>query len=322
MQQLLDLDEPTLAVYRALLRRPEDHVREPESPQVRQALARLVAAGLVRRRPDTGGHVAERPDSVTSRALAEEQRALDARQEQLARARREITDLVELYVTGLTHSAAPVEVERIETIPALEARLDELAAGATHELLTIGVTASYRPEDVPALRARDQRSWARGARSRTIYPASIRDADHLMAYALEGSAVADEYRVLERPPMTLVVIDRRVGVIPLEQAHLDRGAHVVWSPSIVAAFVQLFELAWDAAEPLFSASLRAEGDPLSPRDRRLLELLAAGIQDEAVSRQLGVGLRTVRRDAARLMEELGAGTRFQAGVEAARRGWL
>jgi hypothetical protein len=30
----------------------------------------------------------------------------------------------------------------------------------------------------------------------------------------------------------------------------------------------------------------------------------------------------VRREAAALLERLGAATRFQAGVEAARRGWL
>ena len=36
--------------------------------------------------------------------------------------------------------------------------------------------------------------------------------------------------------------------------------------------------------------------------------------------QLGVSLRTVRRRVADLMDELGAATRFQAGMEAARRG--
>jgi DNA-binding NarL/FixJ family response regulator len=37
---------------------------------------------------------------------------------------------------------------------------------------------------------------------------------------------------------------------------------------------------------------------------------------------MGLGLRTVRRRISGLMIELGADTRFQAGVEAARRGWL
>ena len=62
--ELLGLDDPTLAVYRRLLRHPED-VPEPDpTPEVRAALERLVSAGLVRRRVDTGGHVAERPDAA------------------------------------------------------------------------------------------------------------------------------------------------------------------------------------------------------------------------------------------------------------------
>ena len=39
-------------------------------------------------------------------------------------------------------------------------------------------------------------------------------------------------------------------------------------------------------------------------------------------RKLGIGLRTVRRRIAELMTDLGVDTRFQAGVEAVRRGWL
>ena len=54
----------------------------------------------------------------------------------------------------------------------------------------------------------------------------------------------------------------------------------------------------------------------------LLRQLAAGAKDEQIARTLGLSLRTVRRRVADLMIELGADTRFQAGVEAARRGWL
>jgi len=37
---------------------------------------------------------------------------------------------------------------------------------------------------------------------------------------------------------------------------------------------------------------------------------------------MGLSLRTVRRRVAELMIELGVDTRFQAGAEAAKRGWL
>jgi DNA-binding NarL/FixJ family response regulator len=63
---------------------------------------------------------------------------------------------------------------------------------------------------------------------------------------------------------------------------------------------------------------------VGPDDLRrfLLEALGSGAQDEQIARRLGLSLRTVRRRVAELMEELGAQSRFQAGVEAARRGWL
>ena len=60
-----------------------------------------------------------------------------------------------------------------------------------------------------------------------------------------------------------------------------------------------------------------------PDERQfLLEQLMAGVTDEVIARKLGIGLRTVRRRIAALMTELGVDTRFQAGVEAVRRGWL
>ena len=56
--------------------------------------------------------------------------------------------------------------------------------------------------------------------------------------------------------------------------------------------------------------------------RFLLRQLASGAQDEQIARTLGISLRTVRRRVADLLIELGVDSRFQAGVEAVRRGWL
>ncbi|MEV0841406.1 hypothetical protein AB0I55_17850 [Actinocatenispora sera] len=51
-------------------------------------------------------------------------------------------------------------------------------------------------------------------------------------------------------------------------------------------------------------------------------MLVSGLKDEAVARQLGWSLRTMRRRVQRLHQRLGATNRFQAGVQAARRGWI
>ena len=86
---------------------------------------------------------------------------------------------------------------------------------------------------------------------------------------------------------------------------------------IVEVVTSYFEELWRRALPA------AELEDLPNAERRLLLAeLASGAQDEQIARRLGVSLRTVRRRVAELLEELGATSRFEAGVEAARRAWL
>ncbi len=63
-------------------------------------------------------------------------------------------------------------------------------------------------------------------------------------------------------------------------------------------------------------------ESLTTAERELLRLLAAGATHQAVSHRLDMPLRTTRRRIAALMKQLGAVSPFQAGAEAARRGWL
>ncbi|MGH3714394.1 MAG: helix-turn-helix domain-containing protein [Micromonosporaceae bacterium] len=70
------------------------------------------------------------------------------------------------------------------------------------------------------------------------------------------------------------------------------------------------------------AGLPGEAGGPSDRDRQLLAMLAAGMKDRATARALGVTERTVTRRITQLMQHLGAETRFQAALQAARRGWL
>lgn len=61
---------------------------------------------------------------------------------------------------------------------------------------------------------------------------------------------------------------------------------------------------------------------LDVRDTRILALLSDGRSDSTIARASGISLRTVERRVRSLMDRLGAKTRFQAGVQAARRGWI
>ena len=66
----------------------------------------------------------------------------------------------------------------------------------------------------------------------------------------------------------------------------------------------------------------ADGEELNDQQRAVLRLLATGAKDDAIARALGVSNRTVTRVVAELTAQLGADSRFQAGVRAAKLGWI
>jgi DNA-binding NarL/FixJ family response regulator len=96
----------------------------------------------------------------------------------------------------------------------------------------------------------------------------------------------------------------------------------VREPGLVDQLTALFELVWTDALPLGAPTPEEAAAELSPIDRHLLRLLADGLTDDAAGKRMGISARTVRRIMADLMDRLGAESRFEAGVQAARRGWL
>lgn len=321
----LGLEPAQEAVYRALLRHPErqaaalagDVGQDPD--EVARHVEALVGAGLLRRTPT--GPRPERPDLATAAALARAQQELTEQQDRVVAARREINDLVELYVAGSRLSDDGLDVERVEGPVAIRQRLDELTTATRAEFWTVNQGVAT-PEELQEVRANDRPHVERGVQFRSIVPSAFLLQDSGLGNVLTTSALGEQYRVLPDPPLTFVVADRVVVVVPLDPDDVRRGALFVRSPGVVRAFAALFELTWAQARPVFTHVGDARPDGLETRDQRLLELLATGAQDETVARQLGVGVRTVRRDVARLMDRLGARSRFEAGVLAAGRGWL
>jgi DNA-binding CsgD family transcriptional regulator len=158
---------------------------------------------------------------------------------------------------------------------------------------------------------------ASGRRSRAIYPVRVlREAPDVVRARAEAG---EQIRVLPEVPTRMFVIGTSHAVVPEPLGFTDEPRTLVRQQGIVEALALLFEMMWERASPVPELEQR-EGRP----DLRafLLRQLATGAQDEQIARQLGLSLRTVRRRVADLMSELGADSRFQAGAEAVRRGWL
>jgi DNA-binding NarL/FixJ family response regulator len=139
-------------------------------------------------------------------------------------------------------------------------------------------------------------------------------------------AIADgEHARLGQVPVKLAVADARTAMLPLvsDQDRAVESALVVHPSALLDALVGLFETLWKAAVPLrlSTGGLEPEARP-QPSDAEVLALLAAGMKDEAIARQLGLSPRTVQRRVQVLCERLGATTRFHAGFLAARQDLL
>jgi len=159
---------------------------------------------------------------------------------------------------------------------------------------------------------------ARGRSVRGIYP--IRALADAPAMLQARVAVGEEIRLLPAVPSRMLVIGTTHALVPEPLGNTETTPRIlVRQRGLVQGFALLFDQLWAQASPLREYERGAKG---TETRRQLLQQLATGAQDEQIARRLGLSLRTVRRRVADLMVELGADSRFQAGVEAARRGWL
>ena len=158
---------------------------------------------------------------------------------------------------------------------------------------------------------------ASGRRARAIYP--VRALTEAPAVLQARADVGEEVRVLPEVFTRLLVIGTTHAILPEPLGQITTPRTMVRQRGLVEALGILFEELWQRASPVAEYERGAKHD--EPR-RQLLQQLAAGAQDEQIARRLGMSLRTVRRRVAEVMAELGADSRFQAGVEATRRGWL
>ncbi|MEI5011593.1 LuxR C-terminal-related transcriptional regulator [Streptomyces sp. PmtA] len=132
-------------------------------------------------------------------------------------------------------------------------------------------------------------------------------------------------RTVPRLPLRMLIYDRSRAIVPMDPAAADMGALVLDGTGALTALLALFEQTWQQAQPLGESAAEAvsdTGNSLTPPERAVLDLLTEGLTDEAIARQLGVSVRTIRRVTADLMQRLGARSRFEAGVLATSKGWV
>lgn len=269
-------------------------------------LARENAKGAVR---------VDDPRVTVGRLLDSQEAELDARRQELLELRESLAALEHDYRHGL--QLAGPQVPMLQRVSPAEAGsvVEQLFRTSTGAVLQVAGALDTGPAHEEAVRRRREEGMAEGRPTRSVFPLSVLDDPRWWGYA-EGRAQAGErQRYLPDDQITVEFgVFGRSGVLVAEGGPGD-DLLLLRPRRVVDAFVTLFEELWRRAEPV------PDGDA-EARDVRLLELLALGFKDEAIARQLGVGLRTVRRRVAALMDEHGVDTRFQLGLALGRRGLL
>ncbi|MER7945771.1 LuxR C-terminal-related transcriptional regulator [Streptomyces sp. NPDC096079] len=327
MLEALGIKESTEAVYRLLLERPEydvtdmaAHLGRPE-PEVREALACLADLKLVLMDDSSGEVEPFNPDVGFSFLLSRAEAELSKRKRQVEQAGRAVAGILASYADcpgpGVRHDL----VDRITGLDQVRERLEDLAANARTECLSLLPGGAQLPDTMDASQPLDQLALERGVLIRSIYQESFRNDPPTVEYVRWYCDLGGEARTVPVVPMLMVIVDREAALVPVDPEDGRAGALEVRSPGLVHALLVLFDRLWDAGTP-FGEAPRRDAHDLSPQERELLMLLGIGCTDDIAARRLGVSLRTVRRMSSELMNRLGARSRFEAGVRAAKEGWL
>ena len=275
----------------------------------------LVQANGVRPR-----YTAVSPDVALSELVDPDERALLDLRSRIGANRRELAGLVPIFAEASRLVSADASVEVLEDPDQVMRVLIEYARSASECVLMArpgqGATADTQEESIQ----KDLDMLQQGVRRRTLYHSSIRDHMPTRRAVVRVSAFGGEFRTLPHLPLRTVIFDGKVAVVPRSQHAQDRAGLVLRDPNVVQIFVRMFGFAWELAEPFLADEPRS--DQLTSTQRAILRALASGHPDEVIARRLGISVRTCRRHIAKMLDELGAESRFQAGLKAHRAGWL
>lgn len=319
--EALGLDPESEQLYVALLDLPPlplpelAHRTGLSVARARSAMARLESLGLVSRAvgqpvrwtPISPAVALETLALQRERAIEVARRTAAALQRRFGQRERDASDLIEILTTRETIAQRYAQVQH----------------SATEEILNFDAPPySVDPGDIDT----ELERLAAGIRYRVVYTHEALEVPGRFEVLQRLIAAGQEARSLPSLPMKLVVADRRLALLPLQidTSQALTSAIVVHASSLLELLALVFEEHWRRASPVHDVEREAAGsaDGLDPVEHRILAMLASGLKDETVARQLGVTERTVRRHVRVILARLDATTRLQAALRARDRGWI
>lgn len=312
-------------VYQAVVDHPGEGVAElahrlnlPED-RVRSALDQLASIALL-------SWSGEGRPALTSVAPSVAMDVIVARyQAQVSEQQASLASTRTAVETWLSARRVPEDdsssVERIGTLEGVRLRIDEIAAECREEFWSLNPDGAQTPDNIASSRPPNLSLLERGITMKSVFNDSasndLATAEHLRWLSDHGADV----RTAPMLSMRMLVVDREIALVPIDDRDTSVGAFLVRGRGLVAGLTTLFLTTWRAATPL---GVRRPRDPQrpTPTEKQALILWGIGCTDAVVARRLGVSERTVRRLSETLAQRLGARSRFEMGLRAAELGWI
>lgn len=232
---------------------------------------------------------------------------------ELDRVRDAAGELGRLFDVAQPGGSSAIEIVRGEE--ALGRWFVRLQQEARHEVRTL----DRPPYALTTANPVEERALGKGVVYKAVYAPEAFEWPGTRAHIRGLVGQGEQARVLPGLRVKLAIADGSLALMPLSLDLTDVRAAIIRPSTLLDVLVDFWQSCWDQAAPLVPSP---SDSPLTEDDKLLLSLLVSGLKDEAIARQLGWSVRTMRRRISRLHELLDATNRFQAGVTAARRGWL
>jgi hypothetical protein len=275
----------------------------------RPAFDLLLGLGLISPDREAGVFHAVDPGTVQSRVVAplgqEGARLLDE-SSQWAQA---FASLAQLWRKTAASGRGPFTLVHNEAINPF---IEGLVAECEEEVLTAQPQTGRNRRALAQAAVRDTAMLERGMTMRTLYQHSARRHAVTRKYVAEVTALGAEVRTLDEFFNRMIIIDRRIAVIPAQED--VRSAMAIREPSIVAYLADIFERTWERGRPFTMSRETSTMSGIAGEQRAMtIRMLIEGHSDPVSAKRLGVSVRTYAGYVADLKEEYEADTRFQLG---------
>ncbi|MFD4141285.1 MULTISPECIES: LuxR C-terminal-related transcriptional regulator [unclassified Streptomyces] len=292
---------------------------EAEVLRIRTVLTdlRLLISG-----EDGSATVPASPEIAEAELSAHLEAGIIERREQLARIHRQMRALAPVYRAHRHLPQASQSVRLVEDPAVVRRELAAATRACTSEAFTVQPGGGRSPEALNEAIARDTTMLKRGVTMRILYQHTVRANLATRTYTRKVTELGAEVRTAEEIYERLIIFDRSLAFVPQERVGgRPPGAAIVTDETVVGHLWRMHDKMWQSASPYDPRDV----DYASTSEEikaSILRLMATGLKDDVIARKLGMATRTCRRYMAGIMDELGATSRFQAGVRATSLGMV